>query len=59
MDIQAELQQLQGKDLESLKIEIENILRNHQQALYLLRQFLEPAVKNNRNCPDQIFNPLT
>ena len=58
MDFPQELQALQATDLQSLKLEVEKILRDHQQMIYQLRQFIEAGVKLNENCPDQPFLPL-
>jgi len=33
-------------------------LSRMQQEIYLLRQFLEPAIKLTNNTPKQTFNPL-
>ena len=37
---------------------VENNLMRMQEEIYTLRQFLEPAIKNNENAPNQYFNPL-
>lgn len=37
---------------------LEERLRQIKQDLWKIRQFLEPAIKNNDNCPEQEFAPL-
>jgi len=37
---------------------LEEQLRQIKQDLWKVRFFLEPAVKNNENCPEQEFSPL-
>jgi len=37
---------------------LEEQLRQMKQDIWKLRIFLEPAVKNNDNCPEQEFSPL-
>jgi len=37
---------------------LEEQLRQIKQDLWKVRIFLEPAVKNNENCPEQEFSPL-
>ncbi len=49
---------LQATTIEELRRETEIRLREMQQNIYLLRQFLEPAIVNNKNTPNQIFLPL-
>lgn len=34
-------------------------LNRMQQEIYTIRQFLEPAVRNNNNTPNMTFEPLT
>ncbi len=37
---------------------LEGQLRELRAMIYLIRQFLEPAIYNNKNMPDQIIDPL-
>lgn len=37
---------------------LEEQLKKMQQQIFLLREFLEPAVVNNKNCPNQTFSAL-
>ena len=53
--ITQEIAPLQANDIESLRRETEIRLNGMQQQIFLLRQFLEPAVINNANTPDVIF----
>ncbi len=49
---------LQATTIEELRRESEMRFQEMQQQIYLLRQFLEPAVINNKNTPNQTFLPL-
>ena len=54
--------QIEGMSPEESVMQMSLYISEHvvrmQEEIYLLRQFLEPAIKNNDNSPDQIFNPL-
>ncbi len=64
MEIQKEIPPLQILGLQGEEVMreisryIEAELGRMQGEIFTLRQFLEPAVKNNENTPDQEFNPL-
>lgn len=53
--ITQEIAPLQATDVEGLRRETEMRLKEMQQQIFLLRQFLEPAVINNLNTPDVVF----
>lgn len=53
--ITQEIAPLQATTVEELRRETGIRLKEMQQQLFLLRQFLEPAVINNLNTPDVIF----
>ncbi len=53
--ITQEIAPLQATTVEDLRRETEMRLKEMQQQIFLLRQFLEPAVINNINTPDVIF----
>ena len=54
--ITQEIAPLQANTVEDLRRETEIRLKEMQQQIFLLRQFLEPAVINNANTPDVIFD---
>lgn len=56
--IPQEIAPIQAETVEELRREVEIRLREMQQQIYLLRQFLEPAVESTDNTPSQVFNPL-
>jgi len=50
---------LQGEDaIRTIAVFTETEITRMQKEIFALRQFLEPAVKNNDNTPNQEFNPL-
>ncbi len=53
--ITQEIAPLQANTVEDLRRETEMRLKEMQQQIFLLRQFLEPAVINNKNTPTIIF----
>lgn len=58
MLISQEIAPLQATTIEELRRETEIRFREIQQSLFLLREFLEPAVVQNKNAPNQSFLPL-
>ena len=44
--------------IRQMVVYIETHLTRMQEEIYTLRQFLEPAIKLNKNSPSQSFNPL-
>ena len=55
-----QLEGLQDKEaMRHMAVYIETQTNRMQREIYQLRQFIEPLVKNNENCPEQEFNPLT
>jgi hypothetical protein len=57
-EIQEDIPPLQSTEPYDIAVYVEDQLRRMQREIWLLRQFLEPAVKKNEDCPDQYFNPL-
>ena len=44
--------------IREIAVYLETNLKRMQTEIFALRQFLEPAIKNNYNSPNQEFNPL-
>ena len=54
-----QIEGLKGDDaIRKIAIYTEAQVNRMQREIYTLRQFLEPAIVNNKNCPEQEFNPL-
>ena len=54
-----QLEGLQGEEAtRQIGIYVETQIARMQEEIFALRQFLEPAIINNKNSPDQQFNPL-
>ena len=54
-----QMEGLQGEDaMRQIAVYVETQISRMQQEIYTLRQFLEPAIINNKNTPDQSFTPL-
>lgn len=54
--ITQEIAPLQATTVEDLRRETEARLKEMQQQIFLLRQFLEPAIINNQNTPGIVFD---
>lgn len=57
-EIGREIPPIPATSLPDLVSYLEQELGRMQQEVYRLRQFVEPLVKQNDNCPEQEFNPL-
>lgn len=57
-EIAQTIENLRAESVNDLIKQLNPILIRMQQEIWQLRQFLEPAVKHNENCPNQQFNPL-
>jgi len=53
--ITQEIAPLQANTVEDLRRETEARLKEMQQQIFLLKQFLEPAIINNKNTPDVVL----